>query len=82
MEDGSLLLGRLYGGCGIIFRKTLLESIKLPFKRFCAISLNLLIIIFVYFPTDYRTLVSDDDFLLTLATLYLGFRNFSTSILS
>ena len=52
MDDGSLLLGWLYGGCGMIFRKTLLESIKLlksPFKLFCAICLNSTIIISVFF---------------------------------
>jgi hypothetical protein len=50
MEDSSLLLGRPYGGCGIIFRKSLLESIKLiklPFKRYSAIFLNSTIIIFL-----------------------------------
>ena len=65
MEDGSLLLGRPYGGCGIIFRKSLLDSIKLiklPFKRFCAIFLNSTIIISVYLPTDYRSPNSDTIF--------------------
>ena len=65
-------MGRPYGGCGIIFRKSLLESIKLiklPFKLFCAIYLNSTIIISVYLPTDYRSSNSDDDFLLTLGEL-------------
>ena len=73
MEDGSLLLGWPYGGCGIIFKKSLLERIKVPFKCFCAISLNLssrsIIIISAYLPTDYRNLNSDDDFLHSLGEL-------------
>ena len=76
MEDGSLLLGRSYGGCGIIFKKSLLERVrvvKLPFTHLCAVSLNLssrsIVIISVYFPTDYRNSNSDDDFLLTLGEL-------------
>ena len=51
MEDGFLLLGRPYGGCGIIFKKSLLERIKvvkLPFKRFCAIYLADLLSSFLF----------------------------------
>ena len=72
---GSLLLGRPYGGCGIIFKNSLLKRIKvvkLPFKCFCAISLNLssssIIIISAYLPTDYRN-SNSNDFLLTLGEL-------------
>ena len=76
MEDGSLLLGRPYGGCGIIFNKSLLKhvkALKLPFNKFCAITLNLndkvTLIISVYLPTNYRTSSSDDDFLVTLGEI-------------
>ena len=79
----SLLLGRPYGDCGVIFRKTLLVSMKLlisPFRHFCAISLNSTIIIAVYFPTDYRTSNSDDDFLLWVNLVGLSPHNFMTTL--
>ena len=72
---------RSYGGCGILFRKSLLKNIKflnLPFDHLCAISLNLhnqvILLVSVYFPTDYRSPSSDGDFLTTLGELE-GFIN-------
>ena len=59
--DDSVLLGRPYGGCGIIYRKALAPLVShLPStsKRFCALKFSLngisLLFICVYFPTDYR----------------------------
>ena len=68
--DDVLLQGRPFGGCGIIYRKSLAEKIShLPCvsKRFCAVLLaigNLSILcICVYFPTNYHDTQSSDAFL-------------------
>lgn len=68
MSD-SLLLGRPYGGCGLIYRKSLTHLIthhSSNSDRFCAISVHLngisLLFICVYFPTNYHTLESKNAF--------------------
>ena len=57
MDDGVLLKRRPFGGWGFIFRKIFLHNIKiikLHFKHFYAILLQLILLICVYPPTDYH----------------------------
>ena len=82
MDDSESLLVRPYGGCGIIYRKSLsplIRSIDSHSKRFCAISVTLndfkkgtnfvLLIICVYLPTDYGSASSDACFTESLGEL-------------
>ena len=69
MDDGVILSGRPFGGCAIIFRKSLLsiiQIIRVPAKRFCAIKLRsdltTFLLICAYLPTDYHTDTSVADF--------------------
>ena len=42
MDDGLVLSGRPFGGCAIVFRKSLLKHVKVVrvnAKRFCAVKL-------------------------------------------
>ena len=67
MDSHELLLGRPYGGCGILYRKSLspyMFRLNCDAKRFCAVSLATdcthsgsynILIINVYLPTDYDT---------------------------
>ena len=67
MDDTDLILGRPFGGCGIIYRKSLspfIRRIYSPSKHFCAVSVtlrntcdhsNVNLLICVYLPTDYGT---------------------------
>jgi len=77
MGSSVPLQGRPYGGCAILFRKSLIGSISMVStnsKRFCAIRLSdqtgrILLIICVYLPTDYGTSFSHDEFLFVLGEL-------------
>ena len=66
MDDTDLILGCPFGGCGIIYRKSLapfIRKIYSPSKCFCAVSVALsntcdhsnvnLLLICVYLPTKY-----------------------------
>ena len=74
--DDSLLHGRPFGGCGIIFRKSLSDRVShLPSisKRFCALLLSIenlsILCICVYFPTNYHDTQSSDAFLSMLCEI-------------
>ena len=71
-----MLLGRPFGGCGIIYRKSLSAKVSpLPCysKRFCAVSLSIddksLLCICVYLPTNYHDSQSHDEFLFALTEI-------------
>lgn len=73
----ELCTGRPFGGCAIFYRKSLHSSVtrlNSPSKRFCAISLSddsnfNTLLISVYFPTNYGTDASNDEYLFTLGDL-------------
>ena len=74
MDDTDLIVGRPYGGCGILFRKSLLTVITRhtsSCRRFCSIPLNIdsyvTLLICVYLPTNYGTSESFDLYLETLS---------------
>ncbi len=77
MDSSAFLLGRPYGGCAILFRKSLINRIKMlnsHSKRFCAVKLedsigSVILLINVYLPTDYSTSVSFGDYLIALGEL-------------
>ena len=82
MDNSQLLLGRPYGGCGILFRKSLapfISRLKCCSTRFCALSLTTYsssnnsifdtLLINLYLPTDYGTLDSNNAFLESLGKL-------------
>ena len=70
MDSSILLRGRPFGGCAILFRKSLISSVTMlstNAKRFCAIRLSdqsgyTVLLICVYLPTEYATSSSHDDF--------------------
>ena len=70
MDSSRLLPGRPFGGCAILFRKSLLPcvtTLQSNSNRFCAIlltdSINASILLLnVYLPTDYGTSLSELEF--------------------
>ncbi len=77
MDSSTLLYGRPYEGCAILFRKSLSDSITVfctNANRFCAVRLcdnrgHSVLLICVYLPTDYNNRSSRDEFLFVLAEL-------------
>ena len=78
MDSSVILTGRPYGGCAILYRKSLHSSVvqhNSPSSCFCAISIransNLItILVCVYLPTsNYGSDASNDEFLYTLGEL-------------
>ncbi len=77
MDSSELLQGRPFGGCAILYRKSLAANILMlqsNDRRFCAIKFKKpsgseLLIICVYLPTDYGNALSRDEFLYTLGEL-------------
>ena len=77
MDLGILLRGRPYGGCAILYRKSLspiVSVVSSHSSRFCAISLSdmsciVTLLVCVYLPTDYGTAASYDDYLCVLGEL-------------
>ena len=75
MDSSNLLVGRPFGGCAIMYRKSLLacvKSIPTDSKRFCAVRLidsnnSTILLINVYMPTDYGTSVSNVEFISCLS---------------
>ena len=82
MESSILLHGRPFGGCTILFRKSLISSVPMlstNAKHFCAVQLSdqsgyTVLLICVYLPTDYVMSSSRDDFLYVISELE-GFIN-------
>ena len=78
MDSGELLTGHPYGGCGILYRKLLSPFISRHncSNRFCAAlptsnpdSSQSIILVNVYLPTDYGTVVTNNAFLGCLGEL-------------
>ena len=82
IDTSEVLVGRPYGGCGILLRKSLsscVHRLNSHSKRFCAIALTFTnsvsnspfntLLINVYLSTDYSTPESNNSFLETLAEL-------------
>ena len=74
--DDSILLGRPYGGCAILYRKSLapfVSHLPFPSKRFCALKVSFndvsFLCICVYFPTDYHDINSRDAFVQLLGEI-------------
>ena len=83
MDSSILLSGRPFGGCGILYRKSLSSVVRRIFtdsKRLCAISITLnnscdnspfvILLICVYLPTDYSTAASHSAFSESLCELH------------
>ena len=76
MNHNEVLFGRPYGGCGIIYHKSIVPFIKhvdcSSYTRFCAVSCHFnstLLLVCVYFPTNYHNSDSDASFIETLSEL-------------
>ncbi len=61
-EDSVLLRGRPYGGCAILYRQSLVSSVKQVrtcSSRFCAVTIDFCactcLLVNIYLPTDYRS---------------------------
>ena len=82
MDFSILLHGRPFGGCAILFRKSLINSFTMlstNAKHFCAVWLSdqsgyTVLLICVYLSTEYATSSLHDDFLYAIAELE-GFIN-------
>ena len=77
MDSSTFQSGRPFGGCGILFRKSLINSItpiNTNAKRYCAVSLsglnnNSILLVNVYLPTDYGTSSSELEFISCLSEI-------------
>ena len=76
MDTSSLIRGRPYGGCAILYRKWLAPCItrhELNSNRFCSITIDSnsfkSLLICVYLPTNYNSSQSNDSFLETIGEL-------------
>ena len=74
MDSSILLSGRPFGGCGILYRKSLSSVVRRLFtdsKRLCAISIPFVILLIcVYLPTDNSTAASHSAFSESLCELH------------
>ena len=97
MNHNELILGRPYGGCGILYCKSLMRFIprlKTNSRRFCAVSINLpdlnsnsnhvILLINVYLPTDYGTSDSNNAFLEAVCELegFIATQSFDNLVIS
>ena len=77
MDSSNLLVGRPFGGCAIMYRKSLLacvKSIPTDSKRFCAVRLidssnSIILLINVYMPTDFGTSLPNVEFISCLSEI-------------
>ena len=77
MDSSKLLLGCPYGGCAILFRRSLISCISRldsPSERFCAVRLqdnagSTTLIVCVYLPFSDGSSESSNEFLVTLGEL-------------
>jgi len=79
MDSFALHHGRPFGGCAILFRKSLIGSVIMlstNAKRYCALRLSdqsgqitIILLVCVYLPTDCGNATSCEDFLLALGEL-------------
>ena len=83
MDSSVLITGHPFGGCGILYRKSLSSAVHSIFtysKRLCPISITLnnvhdnspfvILLICVYLPTDYSTVASHSAFSESLCELH------------
>ena len=71
MDSFAFHHGQPFGGCAILFRKSLIGSVIM---HFCALRLSdqsgqIILLVCVYLPTDYSSATSCEDFLLALEEL-------------
>ena len=77
MDSSVLLHGRPFGGCAILFRKSIISSVSMlqtNATHFCAVLLSdqsgsSILLICVYLPTAYASPTSTTDFLLVLGEI-------------
>ena len=77
MDSSNLLVGHPFGGCTIMYRKSLLacvKSIPTNSKRFCVVRLidssnSTILLINVYMPIDFWTSLSNVEFILCLSEI-------------
>ena len=77
MDSSNFLVGCPFGGCAIMYRKSLLacvKSIPTNSRRFCAVRLidsnnSTILLINVYMPIDYGTSVSNVEFISCLSEI-------------
>lgn len=76
MDSSELILGRPYGGCAILFQRSLLPFITRldsNSRRFCGLLIShdsfVTLLICVYLPTDYGSVSSHDYFTETVGEL-------------
>ena len=77
MDNSKLLIGRPYGGCAILYRRSLLfctSHVNSTSKRFCSILLHdnlgaTTLIVCVYLPFNDGSILSSNEFLITLGEL-------------
>ena len=97
MDSSEILVGRHFGGCGILYRKSLSPVIRRIFtssQRLCAISLTLhnsldnspfaILFVCVYFPTDYSNVASHTAFAESIGELdgVISAENFDNIIIA
>ena len=86
MDSSELLLGRPFGGCAILYRRSLqahISRLDSPSKRFCSAILrdhsgSSVLLICVYLPANYGSPGSYNDYLIALGELegYIDRHNF------
>lgn len=91
MDSSVLLHGRPYGGCAILFRKSIISSVSMlqtDAKRFCAVSLSnqfgsTLLLICVYLPTASASPSSSTDFLVVLGEIegFIGTQSYDNLLI-
>ena len=78
MDSSEVILGRPFGGCGFLIRKSLLHYVtrlksNSKTSRFCAISIDtgsfITLLMCVYLPTNYGTSIAVNLFLETLSEI-------------
>ena len=97
MDSSEILVGRPFGGCGILYRKSLSPVIRRIFtssQRLCAISLTLhnsldnspfaILFVCVYLPTDYSNVASHTAFAESIGELdgIISAENFDNIIIA
>ena len=77
MDSSNLLVGHPFGGCAIMYHKSLLacvKSIPTNSKRFCTVRLidsnnSTILLINVYMPTDFQTSLPNVEFVSCLSEI-------------
>ena len=91
MDSSTMLSGRPFGGCAILYRKSLLgcvSTLNCPSSRFCAVSITdtknrVSLLICVYLPTLSSSPSCNEDFIFALSELegFINAHNFDQLII-